>query len=506
MPNFKSYLQNQPMLLPPDIRDFLPKNHIAFLINEVVNNLNINSIIQTYSEEGNPPYNPYMMIKVMFYAYTQRIRSSRKIENALYENIAFRFLSASQNPDHGTINLFRKKHLVNLEELFSQIVVLCGRLDLADLTDISIDGTKIKASASKNNLFDQEKIDKIRKKMKDILEDAQRIDDEEDRKFGSSKGYNQIPEELSDPETRKKKIKETQEKLKKLEKVEKTIEAKQSKAKKNREKERTNNKTSNTSDPDSSLMKMKDHSYKMAYNIQFATSNQIISAYDISANVSDTYNLSNMIKKTEENTNQKIIIAKADSAYFTKEDVQFCKSNSIDAYIPDVMKIKEEKEESIPAYDKRNFKYNSEKDEFTCPNKNYLKLINTRSDGAKDYRGTKCSDCLRRPACSKGKYRQIRYDPILEKLKQEMRDKLNTDEGKKKYLERMSDIEPAIGDIKENKGFNNFLCRGKPMVLIETGLISVAHNLSKISNWMKKERKSTKDLKLNTLMRLQTTD
>ena len=503
MPNFKSYLQNQPMHLPPDIREFLPKNHIVFLINEVVNNLNIDSIIQTYSEEGKPPYNPYMMIKVMFYAYTQGIRSSRKIENALYENIAFRFLSANQNPDHGTINLFRKKHLVNLEDLFSQIVVLCGRLDLADLSDSSIDGTKIKASASKNNLFDQEKIDKIRNKMKDILKDAQRIDEEEDKKFGSSKGYNQIPEELADPETRKKKIKETQDKLKKLEEAEKNIKLKQDKAK---DKEQLNNKSSNTSDPDSSLMKMKDQSYKMAYNIQFASSNQIITAYDIAANASDTYNLPNMINKVEENTDQKVKIAKADSSYFTKEDIQFCNNNSIDAYIPDVMKDKEEKEESIPEYDRRNFKYDSEKDEFICPKNRSLKLISTQSDGIKRYKGIECFNCSCRSQCSKGKSRHLKYDSILEKLRQEMRDKLNTDEGKKKYLERMSDIEPAIGDMKENKGFNNFLCRGKPTVLIEAGLISVAHNLSKVSNWMKKERKGIKDLKLNTLMRLQTTD
>lgn len=506
MPNFKPYFQNQPMLFPPDIRDFLPKDHVALLIDEVVDNLNIDSVMQTYSEEGNPPYNPYMMIKIMFYAYTQGIRSSRKIENALYENIAFRFLSANQNPDHGTINLFRKKHLVNLEDLFSQIVVLCGRLDLADLSDASIDGTTIKASASKNNLFTQEQIDKVRKKIKDILEDAQKIDEEEDKKFGSSKGYNQIPEEMADPETRKKKIKEMQDKLKKLDEAEKNIKSKQEKAKSKKERGQLNNKSSNTSDPDSSLMKMKDQSYKMAFNIQFASSSQIITAYDIAANASDSYNLPNMINKAQENTCQKVQTAKADSSYFIKEDIQFCKNNSIDAYIPDVMKDKQEKEDKIPAYDKRNFKYDSEKDEFICPENHSLKLKAIRSDGVKKYEGTECSNCPYKSLCSKGKIRHISHDPILEKLRQEMRDKLNTDEGKKKYLERMSDIEPAIGDMKKNKGFTNFLCRGKPMVLTETGLFSIAHNLSKISNWIKKERKNIKEIQLNTLMRLQTTD
>ncbi len=504
MPKFKLYVQNQPMLLPPDIRDFLPKDHIVFLINEVVDNLNIDSVIKTYSEEGNPAYDPRMMIKVMFYGYTQGIRSSRKIEDALYENIAFRFLSANQNPDHGTINLFRKKHLVDLENVFSQIVVLCGRLDIADLMDISIDGTKIKANASKRNLFTQEQIDKVKSKVKEMLDDAQRIDDEEDKKFGSSRGYNQIPEDLKDPETRKKKIKEAQDKLEKLEEAEKEIKFKQEKAKGKEEKEQLNNKSSNTTDPDSSLMKMKDASYKMAYNIQLATSKQIIAAYDIAENASDTYNLPNMIKKSEENTNMKAETVKADSSYFTKEDVQFCKNNSIDAYIPDVMKIKEEKENSIPAYDKRNFKYDSEKDEFICPENYVLKSAGSKSGDTRKYKGTECSNCPCKSQCTKGKVRYLTYDSVLEKLKQEMRTKLNTEEGKKKYLERMSDIEPTIGDLKENRKFNHFLCRGKPMILIETGLASTAHNLVKISNWIKKERKNIKDLKLDALMKLQT--
>ena len=506
MPKFKPYVQNQPMLFPPDIRDFLPKDHIAFLIHEVVDNLNIDSVIRTYAEEGNPAYNPHMMIKIMFYGYVQGIRSSRKIESSLYENIAFRFLSANQNPDHGTINLFRKKHLVDLENLFAQIVVLCGRLDLADLTDISIDGTKIKANASKKNLFAQEQIDKVRSKIKDMLEDAQKIDDEEDEKFGSSRGYNQIPEDLKDPEKRKQKIKEAQDKMEKLSKAEEEIKSKQEKAKGKEEKDLANNKSSNTTDPDSSLMKMKDASYKMAYNIQLSTSNQIIAAYDISESASDSRNLKDMIEKTENITNQKIDKVKADSAYFIKEEIQFCKDNGIDAYVPDTLKDKEEKEKIIPAYDKRNFKYDSEKDEFICPNKSSLKLVKTKSSGLKEYRGTECSNCPFKSLCTKGKNRYIEHDSELHSLKQEMRAKLNTEEGKKKYLERMSDIEPTIGDLKENRKSDHFLCRGKPMILIETGLSSAAHNLVKISNWIKKERKNINDLKLDALMRLQTAE
>jgi len=176
MPTFKSYNQNQSMLLPPDIRDYLPKDHIAYLISDIVDHLNITPVLETYTDEGAPSFNPFMMTKVMFYAYTQGTRSSRRIENKLHEDLAFRYLSANQTPDHGTINLFRKNHLVHLEEIFAQIAILCGTLDLASLTDASIDGTRIKASASRNNLFDEKQIDRIKKQMRDMLEDAQKID------------------------------------------------------------------------------------------------------------------------------------------------------------------------------------------------------------------------------------------------------------------------------------------------------------------------------------------
>ncbi len=284
-------------------------------------------------------------IKIMFFSYARGIRSSRKIEEMAFENIVFRYLSANQQPDHGTINLFRKTHLENLENIFTQIVRLCDGLKIIDPTDISIDGSIFRASASKKATHDQEEIDKLKKKIRKMLEEAEEIDKQEDEEYGKEHGYNEMPEKFKDPKTRQKEIKRLTEKLNKLETAEQTIKEKQQAAKTKKEKDRKRNTTYNTTDPDANLMKLKiGKAYKPAYNGQIATNNQIILAY-----------------------------------------------------------------------------------------------------------------------------------------------------------------EPVFGNIACNQKANNFLCRGKPKVKIEFGLACIAHNLVKISNWIKKEKKEIKNLQLDALMRLPAT-
>ena len=156
---FMNYDQAQSFLLPPSLAECLPEDHISFVINDTVDHLDLSSIEKDYVEEGHPAYHPRMMVKLLFYAYSQGVRSSRKIENKTNEDIAFRYLTANKHIDHGTVNLFRKNHLSELPTIFAQIVLITSKLGLADLTDISLDGTKIKAQASKTNLFTKEGLD-----------------------------------------------------------------------------------------------------------------------------------------------------------------------------------------------------------------------------------------------------------------------------------------------------------------------------------------------------------
>lgn len=506
MSKFKLYNQNQPLLLPRDLRDCLPNDHISFMISDLVNNLDLSAIASTYSPLGSPAYDPQMLVKVLFYGYVQGIRSSRKIEAKLYEDNAFRFLAANCQPDHGTINLFRKIHLTKLESIFVQLVILCHGLDIADLSNISVDGTKIEASASRKNLYAKEDIAKLKRKIRQTLEESERIDAAEDKKYGSQRGYNAMPEKFIDPEARKREIDKLKQKLLKIEAAEKRIEEKQRLAKTTKEKNWTRNKTSNTTDAEANLLKTKDGSFKMAYNAQLSAANQIIIAYDVHSNPTDTNSFPAMITKTEATTKRKVKEVKADTGYFSKNNLQFSNQHKIDAYIPDEMKSTEERQErngAIPKYDRRNFQYDSIKDEFICPKGKRLILRNTAKSGSKRYLGAECQSCQAKEQCTKSQCRNISFDHELEKLKNGMRVKLNSDHGKKKYLERMSDVEPVFGHIKTSLGFRRFLVRGKRMVLTELGLVCAAHNLVKIFHWLKKNNKNGQKIQWNNLMRLQ---
>lgn len=499
------------MLLPLDIRDCMPSNHICFVINDVVDNLNVDCLEKSYSSNGRPAYHPKMLIKMMFYGYTQGMRSSRKLEKLSYENLVFRFLSANQTPDHGTINLFRKSHLLDLENLFAQIVLLCDGLGIINPKDISIDGSIFKANASKRNFLDQEAIKKLKTKIGQMLEEAQKIDDEEDEKYGKDKRGDEIPEKLRDPKVRQEEIRRLQGKMEQLEKARKDIKAKQETAKTSEDKKLINNQKTNLTDPDAKIMKMKNGGgSKPAYNGQIASSNQVVVAYEIAAENTDTNLLLPMVEKTENITKQEIETVKADAGYFSKDNMAGLEAKKITAYIPDREKSIEEYQEKnnqIPAYDRRNFSYDKGNEEFICPQKQQLKFVRIKN-GTKEYVCDNCSGCPVKAQCTKGKNRYIHFDGQLEEYKQKSRQLLNTKEGKAKYIERMSEVEPIFGNLIHNQRADYFLCRGKPMVKIEFGLSCIAHNLVKIANWMKNNQSAswrTRNINLAALMRLPAT-
>jgi len=520
---FMDYNQNQAYLLPPTLVECLEEDHFCFVLSDIVDNLDLLKIENEYKEEGHPAYHPKMMIKILFYGYTQGVRSSRKLENRTREDIAFRYLSGNTHLDHGTINLFRKKHLIELPAIFAQTVAAIESLGLADFSDISLDGTKIKAQASRSNLFTKEEISKLKDKFESFLGEADKLDAEEDIKFGDKRGYNQIPKRLADPKTRKEEIRKIQKKLAKLDKADKNIDRKQEEAQKReetktkgrRDKRKLSNMsttTSNTTDPDSNLMKMKDDSFKMAYNAQVTASKQFIAAYDITNEATDPKSLPDMVKKTQEITKRKVKKIKADSAYFTKHNMTFLEENITEAFIPDRLKEADEKEKksgkTISKYDRKNFTYDDKNDQFICPEGKALTLRqkNIFGDGIREYRGTGCGDCPCHDLCvaSNKKNRHIQVDFKLDKMVADMRTKLNTIEGKKKYGERQYEVEPVFGNLAHNLHFTEFLCQGKTMALVELGLTSSAHNLKKIFLALKRRRIKRKEILWSNLLIIQT--
>ena len=500
MPNFREYNQAQPMLLPPDIRDIIPHDHLCYVINDLVEKLDISSVIATYAntDGGRAAYDPRLLIKTMFYAYSLGTRSSRMIEKRCREDLVFRYLTAGVLPDHGTINLFRKQHLAGLEQLFAQIIVLCGKMNMADFSDISVDGSIFKASASKDNTFNREEIAKWKKRMGKILREADKIDKQENKKYGTGRGYDQLPERLADPKTRQAEIDRLLEKMNKLELADGIIAAKQAKVKNETALVRNGNQHNNHNivDNDASLMKLKNtKAVRPSYNGQLATANQLITAYEITTEAIDEPSLLSMIEKSANNTGVEIKTVKADCGYWSKENLEKLEQTEIDAYIPDRRKAYEERGErngTLDKYHRNYFKYDETNNEFICPQGKRLRLKITNRDKTGKVVSQRyfCSDCRLCPVktdCTKAGNKQLCIDWQLEKYKTIMRTKLNSKTGKQKYLERMSEVEPVFGNIKHNQKMENFLCRGKTMVKREFGLTCIAHNFVKITNWLKNE-------------------
>jgi len=211
-----------------------------------------------------------------------------------------------------------------------------------------------------------------------------------------------------------------------------------------------------------------------------------------------------MIASAEANTDRPAAVVKADSSYFSKDNIRGINHKDIDGYIPDREKTIEEKQlrqKTIPTYDKRNFSYDEAADRYQCPQGKFLDLSAVAQSGVKKYMCHDCPNCPVKSQCIRGKHRYIVVDPEIERYKTNMRAKLNTGRGKRKYLERMSDVEPVFNNIKCNLNAGQFLCRGKPKVKIEFGLTCLAHNLTKIANWVKQNQEKWQNIQLAAIAR-----
>jgi len=208
--NTYPYNQKQQFLFPPNIKDKLPDDHLAIIMNDVVENLDLTSLYLKVPLEGHPSYHPSMMLKVLIYAYATGTFSSRKIAKALYENIPYIYLSGWQNPDFRTVSDFRKNNLEEFKSLFKQVVELCNQLGLVKLGHIAIDGTKIKANASDAKTYDEKRIEK---EIEKLVKEAKVTDDKEDSLYGKDFSGDEIPKEIRRQKDRIKRLKQLKDKL-----------------------------------------------------------------------------------------------------------------------------------------------------------------------------------------------------------------------------------------------------------------------------------------------------
>jgi transposase len=338
-------------------------------------------------------------------------------------------------------------------------------------SSISIDGTKVKANASPKQ---SKSSDAIEKEIDKILRESIETDEYEDEIYGDSTPY-RISEELVDKKHRLEKIKAAKKKMdeEKLKKV-------------------------NITDPDAKIMKHKDGSLKPSYNCQVAVDEkeQIIVAADLVDEENDLHQIEPMIENVKETLGYKPTIVLADAGYFSYDNVQFLLDEEIDAYIPDNF-YEVEKRGKTKKFRKLLFTYDEMKDCYYCPAAfeiPFTRIQKRENEPDLRYYVCKyCSLCVLKNACTDSKNRTITRDP-REYLMEDMRAKLNTEEGTEQYQKRMYTIEPVFGQMKQDRGFREFLLRGKRKTKIEFLMMCTVHNIKKIADFAKRRGKSLKEI------------
>src|ERR1700729_1099927 len=212
--SYRPYYPDADLLLPPSLREWMPEDHLAYFVSDVVDQLDLSAMDRVYGNEkrGQPPYDPRMMTKLLVYAYCVGVFSSRKIERRLMEDIAFRVLAADNQPNFRTISDFRKIHLNSLEGMFEQVLKIALEAGAMKVGRVALDGTKVKANASKHKAMSydrmKEKEKQLKAEVKQLLGQAEAADAEEDARYGRDRTGDELPAELERRETRLQKIRE----------------------------------------------------------------------------------------------------------------------------------------------------------------------------------------------------------------------------------------------------------------------------------------------------------
>lgn len=445
---FRPYEPDQLFLLPPDLRQWLPEGDLVYFIIDVVNELNLDPIYDSYdnSSGGQPAYNPRMMTALLLYAYCVGKPSSRKIEQATYHSIPFRVLSANQHPDHDTIAAFRKRHLKALAGLFVQVLWLCRKAGLVKLGHVALDSTKVRANASKHKAMSygrmQKQVAALEQQVNQLLAEAEACDTKEDALYGKGLRGDELPEELRFANTRLAKIREAKKALEdearqQAQKQQAGYEAKK-KAWDQRSERRGGRppkapsdkpeakRQRNFTDPDSRVMKdSATKSFEQCYNCQTAVDEQaqVIVAAAVTQEPIDRQQVAPMLQVLSENTGRQLPAKlTADAGYYSESNCELLQNKGIDAFIATGRICHSQSPIAAP-----------------------------RGRIAKNATKT-----------------------------QRMARKLRTLKGRATYSKRKHIVEPVFGQIKEVRGFRRFSLRGVQNVAAEWSFICLTHNLLKM--------------------------
>ena len=448
--SFRPYDVHQQLLFPPSLEDWVPEDHLARFVSDVVESLDLSRIYDSYKEgRGAPPYHPAMMVKLLVYGYCTGVRSSRRIERATYDDVAFRYLSADQHPDHDSISEFRRRHVKALAALFKQVLLLCQQAGLTKLGHVALDGTKMKANASKHKAMSYERMvadeKRLEQEIRALLDDARKTDRAEDEKYGKGKRGDELPDELARRESRLKKIQEAKAALAPLarpppppppdaarirnaerEKKRGTPEGRRMSVPSkvpNPDEARPDAKAQrNFTDPESRIMlDGATKSFMQAYNVQAAVDDtcQVIVAVGATQQAVDHAQLVPMLQRVKENLGALPEKVSADAGYYSEANANSPALAGVELFIP--------------------------------PNQR------ENSDAGPGGFGRPKGDAASR-----------------------MREKLKSDAGRAVYRRRKTIVEPVFGQTKDARGIRAFLLRGFEKIQAEWELICLGHNLLKL--------------------------
>ncbi len=428
---YRPYLPDQDLLLPPSLREWMAEEHLVYFGSDVVDQLDLSAIHAVYGEEkrGRPPYDPRLMTKLLVYGYCTGVFSSRRIQKRLQEDIPFKVLAAGNEPDFRTISDFRKIHVGTLQGLFEQVLEMALEVGAVKVGRVTLDGTKVKANASKHKAMSygrmEEKQEQLRDEVKQLLEQAEAADEEEDRRHGSQRG-DELPEELRRRETRLAKIKLAKKVVEQRAREKAAAEGKsaaEAKRAKPDDKDQYN-----FTDPESRIMKGAD-GFVQGYTAQASVEPEmlLIVGQTVTEAANDKQQLEPMVEAIEQQSGQRPEAILADSGYCSEENLAYLESA-------------DQPERKIDGF------------------------IAT----GKQKHGEHRLPCKRGPL-PKGATQVDR-----------MKRKLQTKLGKAVYAARKCVVEPVFGQIKQARGFRQFLLRGKEKVKGEWALVCLTHNILRL--------------------------
>jgi transposase/IS5 family transposase len=416
---FRPYDQDSLLLMPPSVRDWVEPDSLPAFISDLVDELDLAPFLAAHDEpRGMPPYHPAMMLKVLLYGYAVGVRSSRKLEERLRSDVGFMYLAGQARPDHKTISEFRRRHLDAFEALFLDILHLCQAAGLVKLGRVALDGTKVKADASKHKAMSYARMDEceaaLRAEVKRILAEAEATDRAEDERYGEDVRGDELPPELRTREGR----------LRAIRKARAALEEEAQ--------ERTGDPDAvpdpraqrNFTDPESRIMPSKPDGWVQGYNAGAVVDaeHQVIVATTITADTTDTGSLPALVDGVEANTGRRPKKLLADAGYASDDNLAHLAGKGIDAYVA----VRRAKHATTP------------------------------------------------PPAPRGRI------PRTATPRQRMARKLTTKKGRAEYARRKAIVEPVFGQIKEAMGFRRFSLRGKAKVTGEWHLVCAVHDLGKL--------------------------